>query len=115
MNIASLLLLAVVGVATATALMWVCARLAGVESVTVRASLIAACGFGLPLAAAAQLLRSGGLGTPVALALLAAAIALGLWVIRTAYATTWNKAVLVWFLHLCVWVIVGGMMRRGKL
>jgi hypothetical protein len=114
MNVALLLLLAVVGVATATALMWLCARLAGVEGVTVWASLIAACGFGLPLAAAAQLLRAGT-GTPAALLLLAAAVALGLWVIRTAFATSWNKAALTWFLHLCVWVIVGGMMRRGKL
>ena len=113
MNIALLIVIAVVGVGTATGLMWGCARLAGVEGVTVRASLIAACGFGLPLAGAAQLLSSGP-GTVGGLALLAVAIALGLWVIRTAYATTWGKAVLTWFLHLCAWVIIGAFMWKAK-
>jgi hypothetical protein len=104
---------AVVGVATATGLMWGCARLAGVDGVTMRASLIAACGFGLPLTGAGQMLRSGT-GTLGALVVLAAAIGLGLWVIRTAYGTTWNKAVLTWFLHLCVWVLIGGIMLKVR-
>ena len=113
MNVALLIVIAVVGVATATALMWACARLAGVEGVTMRASLIAACGFGLPLAGAGQMLRSGT-GTLGALALLAAAVALGLWVIRTAYATTWGQAALTWFLHLCAWVLLGGIMWKAR-
>ena len=113
MNIALLVVIIVTGVTTATGLMWVCARLAGVEGVTMRASLIAACGFGLPLAGAAQLLSSGP-GTVGGLALLAVAIALGLWVIRTAYATTWGKAVLTWVMYLCAWVIVGALMWRAR-
>jgi hypothetical protein len=113
MNIGALLAVAVIGVGTATGLMWGCARLAGVEGVTMRASLIAACGFGLPLAGAGQMMRSGT-GTVGALVVLAVAIGVGLWVIRTAYDTTWSKAALTWFLHLCVWVLLGGLLRRAR-
>lgn len=113
MSILLLTVVAVVGVGAATLLMWVCARLASVENVTVRGSLFAACGFGLPLAGAAQVLRTG-VGVPLGLGLLVVAVGLGIWVIRSAYGTTWGKAVLTWVMHLCAWVIVGALMWRAR-
>ncbi len=114
MSILLLLVVAVVGVGAATLLMWMCAKLAGVDGVTVRASLIAACGFGLPLAGAAQVLRSG-VGVVLGLGLLAAAVGSGLWVIRAAYGTIWGKAVVAWVMHLCAWVILGGLMWSARM
>jgi hypothetical protein len=113
MGIALLLVVMALGVGAATSLMWVCAKLAGVETVSLRASVLAACGFGLPLAGAAQVLRSGA-GGLAGLTLLLVAVALGLWTIRTAYVTSWGKASLTWFLHLCAWVIVGGLMWQAR-
>jgi hypothetical protein len=113
MGVGLLILVAACGLGAATLLMWACARLAQVENATVRGSVIPACGFGLPLAGAAQVLRTG-VGTPAGLLLVAAAIGLGLWIIRTAYRTTWGQAGLTWFLHLCAWVIVGALMWRAR-
>lgn len=113
MDIPLLIVIAIVGVGAATLLMHTCARLAGVEGVTIRASIIAACGFGLPLAGAAQLM-TGGVGTIPALLLLGAAILLGLWIIRTAYATTWGRAGMTWIMHLSIWIIFGAFMWRAR-
>ena len=113
MSIVLLIVVAVVGVGAATLLMWMCAKLAGVEEVSVRSSLIAACGFGLPLAGAAQTLRSG-VSVPLGLGLLAASVGIGLWIIRTAYGTSWGKALVTWVMHLCAWVILGALMWRAR-
>ncbi len=113
MDVGLLLLVAVLGLGVATLLMWVCVRLAGVREATVRSSVVAACGFGLPLAGAAQTLRSG-VGTALGLLLLVLATGLGLWIIRTVYRATWGQAILTWFLHLCAWVILGALMWRAR-
>ena len=113
MSLVLLIVVAIVGVGAATLLMWMCAKLAGIRAVTMRASLLAACGFGLPLAGAAQVLR-GGVSVPLGLGLLAAAVGLGLWTIRVAFGTTWGQAALTWVMHLCAWVILGALMWRTR-
>lgn len=107
----SLIGVAILGLALATLLMWICARLAGVESVTLRASLLAACGFGLPLSAALKIVLAAP-GSWLGLAALLAAVALGLVIIRAAYGTTWGKAALTWLLHVCVWVLLSSVLIR---
>jgi len=112
-GVLSLIAVAVSGLALATLLMWVCARLAGVESVTLRASLLAACGFGLPLSAALKVLPAVP-GSWLGLLLVLTAVGVGLALIRAAYGTTWGKAALTWFLHLCVWVLFSSLMIRFR-
>jgi hypothetical protein len=112
-GVLSLIAVAVFGLALATLLMWVCARLAGVESVTLRASILAACGFGLPLSAALKVVVAVP-GSWLGLLLVLAAVAVGLVLIRAAYGTTWGKAALTWFLHLCVWVLFSSLMIRFR-
>lgn len=113
MGAVTLILVAVCGLSVATLLMWLCAHLAGIRQLTVRSSVLAACGFGLPLAGVAPTLRSG-VGVAVGLLLLALAVGLGLWSIRTAYRATWGQALLTWFLHLCAWVLLGALMWRAR-
>lgn len=107
----SLIGVAALGLAVATLLMFACARLAGVEGVTLRASLLAACGFGVPLSAALKVIVAAPdswLGLPALLA----ALGLGLAVIRAAYGTTWGRAALTWLLHACAWVLLSSLWIR---
>lgn len=107
----SLIVVAVFGLALVTLLMWVCARLAGVESVTLRGSLLAACGFGVPLLAALKVVQ-GAAGSWLGLVALLVAVGLGLVIIRAAYGTTWGKATLTWVLQVCVWVLLSSLLIR---
>ena len=111
--VATYLTIAIMGISVATLLMWLCARLAGIENVDLRNSLMAAAGFGLPVAAALPVnLNSGSLATM--LLLLASAVVLGLVIIRAAYSTTWGKALLTWIMHLCVWVLLSSLVVHMK-
>jgi hypothetical protein len=110
-NAAGFVLVALVGVCVATLLMWLCAALAGVERVSLRSSVIAATGFGLPLAAALSVMTSTG-NAGLGLLLVVAAVAFGLGMIRVAFGTTWGKAALTWFMHVCVWVLISSLMIR---
>ena len=109
--VATYLVIAIMGTSVATLLMWLCARLAGIEDTDLRGSLMAAAGFGLPIAATLPLGLASG--SPVTMILLlVGAVALGLVIIRAAFNTTWGKALVTWIMHLCVWVLISSLVVR---
>ena len=109
----SLLVAAVVGLAATTLVMWACARLAGIQRPTLRASLLAAAGYGLPLAAVVSAWQVAA-SDLVRLGLLGGAVLLGLAIVRAAYRTTWGKAAMTWVMNACATVLLMALvLRRG--
>ena len=99
------------GVGLAALVMAACARLAGIEGVSARSSVLAAGGFGLPLAAAAGLLSDPGTAF-AGLLVAGAAIFVGIAVIRVAFGTKLGLAIMAWVMNVCVWVLLSSLMIR---
>ena len=105
--------LTVGGIVVTGAVMALCARLAGVERPTPRNSVIAAAGFGLPLVAAASLLRTPGQAA-IGLVVAIVAAVLGVIIIRLAYTASLGQALIVWVMNVCVWVLLSSVMIRMR-
>ncbi len=112
-GVATLLVLTVGGVAIAAGVMAACARLAGIEQVGARSCVLAAAGFGLPLAAAAGLLQSPGTAA-AGLVLAVIAIVVGIAIIRLAFSATLGQAVMVWVMNVSAWVILTSLVIRMR-
>ncbi|NLO73592.1 MAG: hypothetical protein GX100_05695 [candidate division WS1 bacterium] len=110
-NLVLLVVLTIGGVALAAVVMAMCARLAGIEEITPRSSVLAAAGFGLPLAAAAGLLREPGRELAGLLVMLAA-IVLGVAMIRVAFRSRLGQAIVTWVMNVCVWVVLSSLVIR---
>lgn len=113
MGALTLIVLTVGGVVIAGGVMAACAQLAGIEQPGMRNCVIAAAGFGLPLAAAAGMLM--GSGTAAAgLFLTPVAIVVGVAVIRIAFSATLGQAVMVWVMNVSAWVILTSLVIRMR-
>jgi hypothetical protein len=111
----TLVVLAIGGFAGATLVMAFCVRLAGIQPVTASNSLLAAVGFGLPLAGAAGLLKDPSTAH-FGLVAAALAIVIGVGTIKAVFRTTTPLALLAWILNVAAWVLLSSAairMRKG--